>query len=130
MKTLQQRIISGDSNKVIQELIKRGEDNTYQMCITSPPYWNLVEYNAGAGDLSMARNEEIFTEGLTNILKGVSRLLEQRGSLVLQWEDLTIDRPDGRTGEYMLSCVNDAAENAGFILYIQTEKIVGNYITF
>lgn len=117
MKELQQRIINGDSNKVIQELIKRDEVGTYDMCITSPPYWNLIEYEAGAGDLSMMGNETLFTEGLTSIYKGISRLLTQRGTLIQQWEDLTIDRPDGRTGEYMLSCINDAAENAGMILY-------------
>lgn len=114
---LQQRIISGDSNKVIPELIKRNEVGTYRLAITSPPYWKLVEYNAGNGDLSMTKTITEFTETLTNIYKGISRLLSDRGTFVQQWEDQTIKRPDGRTGELMLSCINDAAENAGMTLY-------------
>ena len=117
MKTLEQRIITGNSSKVIPELIKRNEVGTYHLCITSPPYWNLVEYNAGCGDLSMMKSEEEFTKELTSIYKDISRLLTTRGTLVSQWEDLTIRRPDGRTGEYMLSCINDAAESAGMTLY-------------
>lgn len=117
MKTLEQRILTGDSAKVIPELIKRNEVGTYKMCITSPPYWNLVEYNAGKGDLSMMKSEEEFTKELAGIFKGISRLLLDRGTLISQWEDLTIRRPDGRTGEYMLSCINDAAELAGMTLY-------------
>lgn len=117
MKELQQRIITGNSSKVIPELIKRNETGTYNLAITSPPYYNLVEYNAGVGDLSMMKDVGEFTEELTKIYKGVSRLLTPRGSLVQQWEDLTIRRPDGRTGEFMLSCINDAAENAGMTLY-------------
>lgn len=117
MKELVQRIISGNSSKVIPELINRKEDGTYALCITSPPYWNLVEYNAGSGDLSLIKGEDEFEKELTGIYKGVSRLLEKRGTLVSQWEDLTVRRPDGRTGEYMLSCINDAAEEAGMVLY-------------
>lgn len=117
MKELQQRIITGNSSKVIPELINRDEVGTYNLCITSPPYYNLVEYNAGLGDLSMLKNVEEFTEELTKIYAGVSRLLTPRGALVSQWEDLTLRRPDGRTGEFMLSCINDAAENAGMTLY-------------
>jgi len=117
MKELQQRIISGDSNRVIPELIKRNESGTYRLAITSPPYWQLVEYNAGIGDLSMMKTINEFTETLTNIYKGVSRLLSDRGTFVQQWEDQTIKRPDRRTGELMLSCINDAAENAGMTLY-------------
>lgn len=117
MKVLEQRIISGNSYKVLPELINRNEVGTYNLCMTSPPYWNLVEYNAGDGDLSMIPDEEGFTNDLTGIYKYISRLLSDRGTLVSQWEDLTIRRPDGRTGEYMLSCINDAAERSGMTLY-------------
>lgn len=117
MKTLEQRIITGNSAKVLLELVNRNETGTYNLAITSPPYWNLVEYNSGLGDLSMIKTEEEFTRELTGIYKGISRLLTPRGTLVSQWEDLTIKRPDGRTGEYMLSCINDAAEKAGMTLY-------------
>lgn len=117
MKELQQCLITGDSAKVIPKLIERNETGTYNLCITSPPYWNLVEYNAGSGDLSIIKTVKEFTEELTKIYSGVARLLTPRGTLVSQWEDLTIRRPDGRTGEFMLSCINDAAENAGMTLY-------------
>ena len=117
MKILEQRIITGDSSKVLPELIKRNEIGTYNLAITSPPYWRLVEYNAGSGDLSMMKTEEEFTKELTGIYKSVARLLTPRGTFVQQWEDLTVRRPDGRTGEKMLSCINDAAENAGMTLY-------------
>ncbi len=117
MNELIQRIITGNSLRVLPELINRNEVGTYDLCVTSPPYWNLVEYHAGEGDLSLKKTEEAFVADLTQIFKSVSRLLNKRGTLVSQWEDLTVRRPDGRTGEYMLSCINDAAENAGMILY-------------
>ncbi len=117
MKELLQRLISGDSVKVLPKLIEKNEVGTYSLCITSPPYWNLVKYDAGKGDLSMIKTEDKFYDNLEFILKNVRRLLTRDGSLVLQWEDLTINRPDGKTGEYMLSCINWAAENAGFTLY-------------
>ena len=117
MNELTQRIITGNSSLVLPELIKRDEIGTYDLCITSPPYYNLVKYEAGTGDLSMTGSISEFKEKLTFIYKCVSRLLNTRGTLVSQWEDLTVRRPDGRTGELMLSCINDAAEDAGMILY-------------
>lgn len=136
MNELTERIITGNSLKVLPELIKRDESGTYRLCITSPPYWNLVEYNAGDGDLSMKKSEDDFVADLTSIFKSVSRLLISRGTLVSQWEDLTLRRPDGRTGEYMLSCINDAAEEAGMVLYARwiwkkfTKKPSVMYSTF
>lgn len=117
MKELLQRLISGDSAKVLPKLIEKNEYGTYSLCITSPPYWNLVKYDAGKGDLSLVKTEDEFYNNLEYILKCVKRLLNRDGTLVLQWEDLTINRPDSRTGEYMLSCINWAAENAGMTLY-------------
>lgn len=117
MNELQQRIISGNSVKVLPELIKRGEQGTYDLCITSPPYWKLVEYNAGQGDLSMIKSEAEFQKELTSIYTSIRRLLTPNGSLISQWEDLTIARPDGIIGEYMLSSINQAAEDAGLSLF-------------
>lgn len=138
MKELVQRLISGDSSKVLPKLVSidRGEIDTYSLCITSPPYWNLVEYNAGSGDLSLIKSEDKFYDSLELILKNITRLLNRDGTLVLQWEDLTIDRPDNKTGEYMLSCINWAAENAGMLLYARyiwkkfTKKPSVMYSTF
>ncbi len=117
MRKLTERLITGNSSKVLPVLIERGEIGTYDLCITSPPYWNLVEYDSGNGDLSMVKEEGDFYRDLMEIYNHVSRLLNNRGTLVSQWEDLTVRRPDRRTGEYMLSCINDAAEDAGMILY-------------
>lgn len=117
MKELTYRIISGNSSKVLPELNNRGENGTYDLCITSPPYWNLIMYNSGEGDLSMMKTEAEFEVELTNIYKNISRLLNDDGTLVSQWEDLTVRRPDGYTGEYMLSSINAAAEKAGMVLY-------------
>jgi DNA modification methylase len=117
MNELVQRLISGNSSKVLPELVDRKEIGIYDLCITSPPYWNLVKYNAGKGDLSMEKTEDGFYNELKIILKNVWRLLNRYGTLVLQWEDLTVNRPDGRTGEYMLSSINTAAESVGFTLY-------------
>lgn len=117
MKRLVMNLINGDSSKVIPILIERGEVGTFDLCITSPPYWDLIQYNSGVGDLSMMKSEKEFEDALTNILKNISRLLKKDATLVLQWEDKTIKRPDGYTGEYFLCSINHAAERAGFILY-------------
>lgn len=116
MKELVYRLINGDSAKVLPVLIDRGENSTYDLCVTSPPYWDLVKYNSGDGDLSMMRTEEEFEANLTHIFKCVSRLLSESGTLAIQWEDKT-QRPDGRTGEYMLYSLHRAAEEAGVVLY-------------
>lgn len=117
MKELIMNLINGDSNRVLPILIERGEVGTFDLCITSPPYWNLIKYDSGKGDLSMMKGEKEFEDTLTQILKSTSRLLNKNGSLALQWEDKTIERPDGYTGEYFLCSINHAAEKAGFILY-------------
>lgn len=136
MKELIQRMIIGNSSAVLPRLLEKGEDGTFDLCVTSPPYWNLVEYKAGQGDLSMIKTEKDFKNDLTHIYKCVARLLNKRGTLASQWEDLTVRRPDGRTGEYMLSCINDAAEDAGMVLYARyiwkkfTKKPTVQYSTY
>ena len=38
------RIIEGDSRRALEQI----PDNTFQCCITSPPYWGLRDYGIGA----------------------------------------------------------------------------------
>ena len=81
-------IIQGDCLEVLEQLPKR----SFQMCITSPPYWALRSYLKSddplkAKELGSERTPEEFVANLVKVFRRVHRVLRDDGILVLNLGD-------------------------------------------
>ena len=68
-------------------------DRTVQFVITSPPYWNLVEFspdNPIKGDLSLVKSKKRFFEEVRMVWEEVYRVLVPGGIFVLETEDYPV----------------------------------------
>lgn len=75
-------IILGDSRK---ELI-RIPDNTFQCCITSPPYWGLRDYDY-PGQIGAENTVDEYIKNLVTVFREVRRVLREDGTLWLNIGD-------------------------------------------
>jgi site-specific DNA-methyltransferase (adenine-specific) len=64
------------------------EDQTVQLVLTSPPYWNLVDFDAGPADLSAIREQAEFFAELGLVWRECYRVLRPGGKLVVEFEDI------------------------------------------
>lgn len=70
-------IIQGDALERLREM----PDASVQMCVTSPPYWNLRRYNAGPKEIGQEKTPELFIANLVAIFAEVKRVLKNDGTL-------------------------------------------------
>ena len=75
-------LIIGDSRKVLSEI----PDNTFQCCITSPPYWGLRDYGF-EGQIGAENIINDYIEDLVSIFSEVRRTLKDDGTLWLNIGD-------------------------------------------
>lgn len=75
-------IITGDS---IQEL-KKIPDQTFQCCVTSPPYWGLRDYGI-EGQIGAEMDVNKYIENLVKVFREVKRTLKDNGTLWLNIGD-------------------------------------------
>ncbi|MBA7569189.1 hypothetical protein ES708_10927 [subsurface metagenome] len=68
-------LIIGDSRKVLSEI----PDNTFQCCITSPPYWGLRDYGI-EGQIGAENIINDYIEDLVSIFSEVRRTLKDDGT--------------------------------------------------
>ena len=87
-------ILHGDTLKVLPTL----EENSIDLCITSPPYWGLRSYQAGDGELGSEPTMEKYLDNLMGWTKEVFRVLKPSGSFVLNLGDCFIG--NNRYGEH------------------------------
>lgn len=80
---LNYKIVIGDSRDM-----KEVKNNSVRMAVTSPPYWNVVEYSEQAGDISHIRDRREFFDSLSKVWAECNRVLEPGGILVVNWADL------------------------------------------
>jgi len=70
-------------NKIIQgdalEILKTFPDNSIDMCVTSPPYFNQRDYGV-KGQIGLEKNLEEYVEKLCEIFDEVKRVLKKEGS--------------------------------------------------
>jgi len=76
------RIITGDCTEVLAEL----PESSVHMAMTSPPYWNLRDYDH-ADQLGLEETPEAYVQDLCDALDGVKRVLRDDGSLWLNLGD-------------------------------------------
>jgi DNA modification methylase/DNA-binding XRE family transcriptional regulator len=76
------RIIQGDSRKALQKI----PDQTFQCCITSPPYWGLRDYGI-TGQIGAENAPDLYIEDMVSIFREVRRTLKDNGTLWLNVGD-------------------------------------------
>ena len=75
-------ILNGDVVDMLDEI----ESNTVQACITSPPYWNLRDYD-NDNQLGMEDTPEEFADSLVKVFRKLKRVLKKDGTLWLNLGD-------------------------------------------
>ena len=75
-------IYQGDALEVLKTLPSESID----MCITSPPYWNMRDYGVD-GQLGLEYTVNEFIESLFNIFHEIKRVLKNEGSLWINIRD-------------------------------------------
>lgn len=81
-QTLTTNIIVGDSRLELSKL----PDSTFQMCVTSPPYWGLRDYRV-AGQIGAESTIDAYLDDLVSIFREVRRVLKEDGTLWLNIGD-------------------------------------------
>lgn len=65
------QVVHGDSRKM--SIVA---DNSVQLIVTSPPYWNKAEYGSGSKNLGNIKNYREFLEGIKPVFRECYRVLE------------------------------------------------------
>ncbi len=77
-------------NKIYQgdtlDILKTFPSESIDMCITSPPYWNMRDYGE-EGQLGLEFTTEEFIESLFNVFHEVKRVLKNSGGLWINIRD-------------------------------------------
>ena len=76
------RIVQGDSRRALADI----PDNTFQCCITSPPYWGLRDYGIN-GQIGAENDPDAYIADLVGIFREVRRTLREDGTLWLNIGD-------------------------------------------
>lgn len=77
LESVADRVLRGDSARVLERL----PEGFAALAITSPPYWNLVDYGA-EGQIGSG-SYDLYRERLTEVWRGVSRSLRPNGKFCL-----------------------------------------------
>ena len=76
------KIINGDSLKILKTL----DTESIDCIITSPPYWQLRDYNI-SGQIGLEENVEEYIEKLMLIMDELYRVLKKSGTFFLNIGD-------------------------------------------
>lgn len=99
--------------------LKKMDDESVDMIITSPPYHNLRVYSNDPRDLSNCESYEEYYYLLELVIKECERVLKPGCKFIMQYEDYnyTLGR-DGRMGqESITGAINDIFLNNNFTLW-------------
>lgn len=88
------RILNGDCREVLQQL----PDRSVQCCVTSPPYYQLRDYDM-PGQIGLEATPELYVAELVKVFREVRRVLVDEGTLWLNLGDSYASRPNGSTGK-------------------------------
>ena len=112
IKDILNTIICGDA---LQEL-KKIPDESIDCCVTSPPYWNLRDYQID-GQLGLESTIEEYIEKLCDIFDEVKRVLKKEGTCFVNLGDTYAGNKDGKTdykvSDYVKSECNKIKKRTG-----------------
>lgn len=77
------KVIAGDSIKILQSL----EDNSIDLIITSPPYFQQRDYNNGTLGIGNEENESEYLKNLLTVFKECVRIIKDSGTVVFNLGD-------------------------------------------
>jgi len=89
MVTTIHRLINGDARKLAYL-----DDASVHLVVTSPPYWNLKQYNENPDQLGHIQDYEAFLFELEKVWRHVFRILVPGGRLVCVVGDVCVARRD------------------------------------
>lgn len=89
MKTTTHKIYIGDSEKMLKKL----PDNFFQLMVTSPPYWNVRDYEH-KDQIGLNDTLEEYLERLNKVWKQVARVLLPDGKIALNIGNIYYSGPD------------------------------------
>jgi len=89
METTIHRLINGDARELTYL-----DDASVHLVVTSPPYWNLKQYNDNAAQLGHIQDYEAFLLELEKVWRHVYRILVPGGRLVCVVGDVCVARRD------------------------------------
>jgi len=99
-------ILQGDALETLRTL----SDCSVQCCITSPPYFQLRNYNVD-GQIGMEETPELFVQKLVDVFREVRRVLRNDGTLFLNIGDSYAGSGRGPTGK---NGIGDQGKRQGF----------------
>lgn len=113
--TLTNNWINGDCLKELKKI----ENETVDMVITSPPYHNLRVYSNDPSDLSNCESYDEYYYLLGLVIAECKRVLKPGGKFVLQYEDYnyTIGRDNKMGQESLTGALNEIFLNNNFSLW-------------
>jgi site-specific DNA-methyltransferase (adenine-specific) len=102
-------ILQGNTLEILPTLPAESID----LCTTSPPYWGLRNYNAGASELGAEPTMEAYLDNTMKWVKEVWRVLKPTGSFVLNIGDCFVSGSKNATDEKVsdFSCMKDHVKN-------------------
>jgi DNA modification methylase len=87
MNSTYQRLINGDARD-----LSFLDDESIHLVVTSPPYWNLKQYNENPSQLGHIENYEAFLIEIDKVWREVFRVLVPGGRLVCVVGDVCVSR--------------------------------------
>ena len=93
--TMATQIKTGDCTSVLKTL----DANTFNTCVTSPPYWGLRDYGEDA-QLGLEQTPEEYVENMVKVFSEVKRVLRDDGTLWLNLGDSYYNYRPGK-GQYV-----------------------------
>lgn len=117
-------IINGDSLAVLKTI----PCNTFDMCVTSPPYWGLRDYGI-IGQLGAEKTPESYVSKMVHIFREVRRTIRSGGTLWLNLGDTYAGGGRGGTAnagdKQMTNRGSTALSPSGYVKGIKQKDLVG-----
>ena len=92
--TVRWNILTGDSLIWLQSI----EDGTFDMCVTSPPYYGLRDYGVD-GQIGLEQTPDEYVAKLVAVFREVRRVLKDDGTLWLNIGDSYVSTAPGTMGD-------------------------------
>lgn len=85
----------------VREKLKELPDKSIQMCVTSPPYWALRNYDDQEKQLGLEKTPEEFIKNLVDVFAEVHRVLRDDGTLWLNLGDTYSSQRWAKKGSFI-----------------------------
>ncbi len=102
-------LLEGDALHMLQGLA----DGSVSCCVTSPPYWGLRAYKAGAEEIGTEPTPDAYVAALVAVFREVRRVLRDDGTLWLNLGDAYNSLASGHNGDKALGSTLGGGKQRG-----------------